>query len=63
MGGLTMEERISITAERYEQLIRAERDASLLKALLTDCHENYHSVSREDLNLLYTMFIGKKEEE
>lgn len=55
-------ENVSITAERYEQLIRAEQDANLLKALITDCHENYHSVSREDLNLLYTMFIGKKEE-
>ena len=53
---------ISITEVRYEQLIRAEQDAKLLKALITDCHENYHSVSREDLNLLYTMFIGKKEE-
>lgn len=58
-----MGENISITAERYEQLIRAEQDAKLLKAILADAYEDYHAVDRTVLTTLYTMFIGKKEED
>lgn len=57
-----MEGYISITAERYEQLIRAEHDANHLKALIADCHGNYHGITREEINILYTMYFGNKEE-
>lgn len=53
---------VTISQERFEQLIRAEHDANQLKAIIADCHENYHSITREDLNLLYTVHIGNKEE-
>ena len=53
---------VAIPLERYEQLIRAEHDANHLKAIITDCHENYHSIARGDLDLLYSMYIGKKED-
>lgn len=52
---------VMIAPERYEQLIRAEHDANQLKSFIAECHENYHIVSREELNLLYTMYIGNKE--
>ena len=53
---------VTISQERFEQLIRAEHDANQLKAIIADCHENYHSITREDLNLLYSLYIGKKED-
>lgn len=53
---------ITISVERFEQLLRAEHDANHLKALIADCHGNYHSITREDLNLLYTMYFGNKED-
>jgi hypothetical protein len=58
-----MQEHISITEERYEQLIRAEHDANILKAIIADAYEEYHAIDRGVLTTLYTMFIGKKEEE
>lgn len=56
-----MEAKVSIP--RYDELIRAEQDANYLKALIAEKYENYGSFSREELKMLYTMFIGKKEEE
>ena len=56
-------ENVSITAERYEQLVRAEQDANHLKTLIAELHENYGNIDRATLRVLYTMFIGKKEEE
>jgi hypothetical protein len=58
-----MQEHISITEERYEQLIRAEHDANILKAIIKDAYEEYHAIDRGVLTTLYTMFIGKKEED
>lgn len=58
-----METYLTLSTERYEQLLRAEHDANHLKALIADRNDNYHGITRDDLNLLYTMFIGKKEEE
>ena len=54
---------MDICITRLEQLIKAESDANMLKAFLADKYENYGSITRGDLELLYTMFIGKKEEE
>lgn len=58
-----MQEYISITEERYDQLIRAEQDANHLKAFFAKKYEDYGTVCRAELELLYTMFIGKKEED
>lgn len=58
-----MEEYVCITTERYEQLIRAERDANLVKALIAYYYEGYHPYDRGVLTTMYTMFIGKKEDE
>ena len=48
---------------RLEQLHKAEQDASLLKAFIANAYEKYYTIDRNTLNVLYTMFIGEKEEE
>lgn len=53
---------VSITMERYEQLIRAEQDANCLKTLIADKYANYQPLSREEMKLIVTMFIGIKED-
>ena len=58
-----MDEYISISEKRYEQLIRAEQDANRLKALIAEKAEAYGSLDRDALRILYTMFIGEKEED
>ena len=57
-----MEERVAITVERYNQLIRAEQDANQLKALIADAFENYEVLDRTKLALLNKIYIGNKEE-
>lgn len=57
-----MEERVAITVERYNQLIRAEQDANQLKALIADAFENYEVIDRFKLALLNKIYIGNKEE-
>lgn len=57
-----MEERVAITVERYNQLIRAEQDANQLKKLIAEKHESYDTIDRADIELLYTIYVGKKEE-
>ena len=56
------EQEVTISGERFQQLIRAEQDANLLKAFVAKKYEDYGNVCRAELELLYTMFIGKKEE-
>lgn len=56
-----MEERVSITVERYNQLIRSEQDANQLKALIADAFENYEVIDRTKLGLLNKIYIGNKE--
>ena len=53
----------AISTSRLEQLLKAEQDANLLKAIIKDSYEEYHAVDRGVLTVLYTMFIGKKEED
>ena len=48
---------------RLEQLHKAEQDANLLKAFTANAYESYQTIDRNALNVLYTMFIGVKEEE
>lgn len=47
---------------RLEQLLKAEQDAILLKAFIANAYENYETIDRNTLKVLYTMFIGEKEE-
>ena len=54
---------MDIAYSRLEQLIKAENDANMLKAFIADKYENYGMVTRDDLGVLYSLFIGKKEEE
>lgn len=57
-----MEERVAITVERYNQLIRAEQDAHQLKTLIADAYENYEVIDRAKLALLNKLYFGNKEE-
>lgn len=56
------DENIFLTMDRYDQLLRSEQDANYLKTLLAEKYEKYGTFSREELKILYTMFIGKEEE-
>ncbi len=52
-----------IETTRLEQLIRAENDANMLKAFIANAHDRYDSIDYGTLKILYTLFIGEKEEE
>lgn len=54
---------IQVGSERLEQLHKAEQDANLLKAFIANAYEKYETIDRNTLKVLYTMFIGDKEEE
>ena len=49
---------VTISMERYEQLIRAEHDANQLKALI----EGEHSIDYSGMSMLQSIYIGNKEE-
>ena len=57
-----MEERVTITVERYNQLIRAEQDANQLKMLISEKHEKYDTLDWAEMQLLYKIYVGKKED-
>ncbi len=52
-----------IETTRLEQLHKAEQDANLLKTVIARAYEKYETIDRDTLKVLYTMFIGEKEEE
>lgn len=56
------ENTITISVERFQQLIRAEQDANQLKALIADAFENYEVIDRAKLALLNKLYFGNKEE-
>lgn len=56
------ENTITISVERFQQLIRAEQDAHQLKALIADVYENYEVIDRAKLALLNKLYFGNKEE-
>ena len=56
-----MEERVAITVERYNQLIRAEQDANQLKTLIADAFENYEVIDRAKLALLNKLYFENRE--
>lgn len=49
---------VTISMERFQQLIRAEQDANHLKALITDKFENYGTIDREDMKMLCILYCG-----
>lgn len=53
---------VTISVERFQQLVREEQDAMHLKALIADAYENYETIDRAKLALLYKVYIGKKED-
>lgn len=53
---------ITISVERFQQLIRAEHDANSLKALIADAYANYESLDRTKLAVLYKLYFGTNEE-
>lgn len=55
------ENTITISIERFQQLIRAEQDANQLKALIADAFENYEVLDRTRLDLLNKLYVGNKE--
>ena len=54
---------VTISRQRYAELVIAEADAQRLKAIIHDAVENYHSLSRDELKVLCTLLIPSKEEE
>ena len=60
---INSESDIMISGERYQQLIRAEHDANMLKVIIAETYNNYRTIDRETLKVLYAIFIGEKEED
>lgn len=56
------ENTVTISIERFQQLIRAEQDANQLKSLIADIYENYEVLDRAKLDLLNKLYFGNKEE-
>lgn len=54
---------VSVSMERYQQLIRAEQTANMLLALVEDRADTYSTITYDELKTLRLMLIGKKEEE
>lgn len=55
-------EEVTITRYELERLIRAEHDACHLKTIIADKYENYGTFDRATIELLYNIFVGKKED-
>ena len=49
---------VTISMERFQQLIRAEQDANQLKALITDKLEHYGTIDREVMKILSVLYCG-----
>lgn len=53
---------VTISRQRYAELVIAEADAQRLKAIILEAVENYHTLSREELKVLCTLLNLKEEE-
>ena len=53
---------VTISRQRYAELVIAEADAQRLKAIIFECAENFRSLSFDDLNVLRNLLIPKEEE-
>lgn len=58
-----MENMVTITQDRYAQLIRSEHIANMLLALIQNAVDSYQPINCETLSMVSTMLIGKKEED
>ena len=53
---------VTISRQRYAELVIAEADAQRLKAIIFECAENFRSLSFDDLKVLRNLLIPKEEE-
>ena len=53
---------VTISRQRYAELVIAEADAQRLKAIIFDAAENYRSLSHDNLKVLRDLLIPKEEE-
>lgn len=51
----------AVETTRLEQLIKAENDACMLKAIIATAYKGYETIDRGTLKVLYRMFIGEME--
>lgn len=56
-----MEMNISLSIERYNQLVRAEHDANHFKALIAAKHKSYEDIPYTEVVTLDSMYNGDKE--
>ena len=53
---------VSIPVEEYRDLVKAQKEAECLKAVLADKLKHYGSINYDMLEMLCTMFIGNTTE-
>lgn len=53
---------VTISLERYEQLIRSEHDANQLKTLIANRASNYEGLDYVSIIHLHTLYNGNEEE-
>lgn len=56
-----MENAVTISQERFQQLIRAEQEANQLKAIIDDAFTKYHKIERSEIELLHMLYFGDVE--
>lgn len=54
---------VTISRQRYAELVVAEADAKRLKAIIQDAADNYGSLSHAELKILRNLLIGKEAED
>ena len=59
---MPIENTITISIDRFQQLIRAEHDANLLKAIIMDADDSYTAIDYRTVLSLRAAFCGKKED-
>lgn len=59
---MTNMEYTAVPTVRFEQLCKAENDANMLKAFIADHYEAEKPVFNDEIETLYKLFIGKKDE-
>lgn len=51
---------VTIALERYDALIRAERDATMLKRIIRERGTDYGTLKYEELRLLHSLVNGEE---
>jgi hypothetical protein len=57
-----MQETVTISLARFEELIRDQRDANLLKSLIETRKKAWRGISHEELEFLYDHYFFPDEE-